>query len=115
MSKDTLASIKEYLSTADIGYANNLPTYPEEDLYIQIRLSTIDVKIERGHDTFFYNGYKTESKRHLWYISFDGSLLVEKGYLCYKKAIKDALNIRKKEINEELKKVKAIQNKFKIS
>ncbi len=115
MSTETLESVNAYLRTADIGYAKHLHQYPQEDLYIEIHLNLIGVKVEKGHDTFFYNGYDTESQRHLWYISHDGKLLVEKGYRCYKKAIKDALNIRKKEINKELKKVKEIQHRFKTS
>lgn len=113
MSNITLKEVQEYLGESGLGWAKNLHQYPKEDLYIEIHLRDVGFKVERGHDEFYYNGYKTKSQRHLWYIIHNGDLLVEKGFRCYKTAIETGIKIRKRQLREALTDLSEAQKKVK--
>jgi hypothetical protein len=82
----------------------HLANYPKEDLYIQVMLDNIPFNIERGHDQFFYNGYKTGSKRQLWYVSKNDreypELYIEKGFTSIRNAIDATVKKYQKELSE---------------
>lgn len=101
-----LEEIQQYLN--DMGfewiYVSYLPNYPKNGNHLRISIVDIGLYIEYGLDTFFYNDFKTKSSYKLWYVSddTDENLLIEKGFKCYKKAIKEACKAKKKLLQSEL-------------
>lgn len=92
------------------------PTYPVEDLCIAVTLKALPFKIERGLDRFFFNGGKTRSDRHLWYVSRDDyeypPLYIAKGFVDIRDAIDAALKKYKKESLKAIKAVDSIREKL---
>lgn len=92
--------IKKYLE--NVGMVNQLPHYPDEDLYLRVQFFGIPFLFERGHDTFYYNNYETASKREYWYISKsdieEPPLYIEQGF----KTLEGALQVAMKKYRKEL-------------
>ena len=107
--------VQSFLNESDLGYVSFLSGYSENGQYLSIRLYKLGISIEKGHDTFFYNGYETESKRCHWYVSMNNDLFIEKGFRCYKKAIKQAILKRKKELRKELEELKNADKQLKAA
>lgn len=110
---NVMDEIGDYLRDTKIGSLAYLPHYPLEDKYLQINLRGTKIKIEKGHDIFYYNGYKTASKRNFWYVIFENDLYIEKGFRCYKKAIQSALEKRSKDLRKGLEIVDTMSEKVK--
>lgn len=113
MSKEktlTIEQIREKLK--DNAFVCYLDGYPKEDKYIKITLRGAPFNIEKGHDKFFYNGYKTGSQRQLWYVAKNETkypdLYIEKGFKSFELAIKETLKKYKKELNLKMKDIEAL-------
>jgi hypothetical protein len=98
--KDTIESIRYLLG--DLAIIRYLRNYPKEDKYIEISLIDIPFNISKGYDEFCYNGYKTKSKRELWYVSKNDcefpDLYIQIGFTSYQKAISETSKEYQKEI-----------------
>jgi len=104
---------KEVGHIASVQY---LPRYPHEDEHLQVNLHDIPFKIERGHDQFFYNNYKTGSKPHLWYVSRSDrdnpELYIQKGFASLKGAIEATFKAYEKELLKLKSDLNTVQGLF---
>lgn len=120
MSKTAISTIDEIRKEiGNAGQVVHLPLYPKEDLYIQVKLLGIPFKIERGHDIFFYNGYKTSSKRHLWYVARSDienpDLYIEKGFQTLSGALSALIKTYRAELSEQIKRVESFERFEKLT
>lgn len=102
---ETKAEVVEIVK--NIGSVFQLKNYPEEDLYLEVFLSFIPFRIERGNDEFYYGkGYETKSQRHLWYVikrdNREADIYIKKGFEDIRSAIDETFKEYKKEIKKDM-------------
>lgn len=94
-----MKEIQEWLDMRDAGFitfkANFLNDGKSVDIEVNSRENFI---VERCTERHIVNGHGdgiTWSRSDLWYVIVDGSLLIKKGFKCYKRAIKEGIDKHK--------------------
>ena len=110
---ETKAEVIEIVK--NIGSVFQLKNYPEEDLYLEVFLSFIPFRIERGNDEFYYGrGYEKKSQRHLWYVvkrdNREADIYIPEGFRTIRNANDETFKEYKKELKRDMNELeKSIQ------
>ncbi|MDK9793714.1 hypothetical protein [Vibrio sp. D431a] len=104
--------VKEFLGKTSLATVRPLKNYPRNGKHLEIVIVGTGLTIKYGLDTFWFEDYTDHTKQNYWYVDYNKTMYIEKHFSCFSKAIEEALEKRKFEIDQERNHIQNVSEAF---